>query len=387
MEVALSTQALLALADGSLFSGQSIGVSGIASGEIIFNTSMSGYQEIITDPSYTQQLITFTTPHIGNVGTNPLDVESDQVWAAGIIINELSPIASNWRSTKSLSDYLVENKVVAIAGVDTRALTHILRNKGAQNACIITGDQIDSEKAISLANEFPGLNGKDLAIEVSTKQPYTWEKSVEYPSINQPDLKYHVVVYDYGVKQNILRLLVERGCRLTIVPATTSVEAALALKPDGVFFSNGPGDPAACTYAIKHIQEFLEINIPLFGICLGFQLLALACGATTEKMKFGHHGGNHPVRCEQSKRVLITAQNHGFAVAENTLPQKLRVTHRSLFDGTLQGIEHISKPAFGFQGHPEASPGPHDLIELFDKFINLMKTENPCQNDKISKAY
>lgn len=369
----MSTQALLALADGSLFSGQSIGVSGITTGEIIFNTSMSGYQEIITDPSYAQQLITFTTPHIGNVGTNPLDVESDRVWAAGVVINELSPIASNWRSTKSLSDYLIENKVVAIAGIDTRALTHILRDKGAQNACIMTGAQIDSDKAIKLANEFPGLNGKDLAIEVSTKQPYTWEKSIEYPSIDQPTLKYHVVVYDYGVKQNILRLLVERGCRLTVVPATTSVETVLALKPDGIFFSNGPGDPAACTYAIKSIQEFLEKNIPLFGICLGFQLLALACGATTEKMKFGHHGGNHPVRCEQSKRVLITAQNHGFAVAENTLPQKLRVTHRSLFDGTLQGIEHISKPAFGFQGHPEASPGPHDLIELFDKFILLMR--------------
>lgn len=373
MEVALFTQALLALADGTLFSGQSIGVSGIATGEIIFNTSMSGYQEIITDPSYAQQLITFTTPHIGNVGTNPLDVESNRVWAAGVVINELSPIASNWRSTKSLSDYLIENKVVAIAGVDTRALTHILRNKGAQNACIMTGDSIDPNQAIALAKSFPGLNEKDLAIVVSTTEPYVWEKSLEYPEHKLPKLQYHVVAYDYGIKQNILRLLVQRGCRVTVVPATCTVAEVLALKPNGVFLSNGPGDPAACSYAIKNIQELLEKNIPIFGICLGFQLLALACGALTEKMKFGHHGGNHPVRCEQSQRVLITAQNHGFAVSEKTLPQKLRVTHRSLFDGTLQGIEHISKPAFGFQGHPEASPGPHDLIELFDKFILLMK--------------
>lgn len=367
------TRALLALADGTHFGGQSIGISGISTGEIIFNTSMSGYQEIITDPSYAQQFITFTSPHIGNVGINALDVESDRIWATGIVINELSPIASNWRSTQSLSEYLKQHNVIAIAGVDTRALTHILRNKGAQNACIMAGTDADLTKAIELAQNFSGLNGKDLAIEVSTKQQYAWEKSLEYPVTINPKLKFHVAVYDFGVKQMSLRLLAERGCRLTVVPAATPVADVLALNPDGVFLSNGPGDPAACSYAIKNIQVLLEKNIPLFGICLGFQLLALASGAATEKMKFGHHGGNHPVRCEQTKRVFITSQNHGFCVSEKTLPQKLRVTHRSLFDGTLQGIEHISKPAFGFQGHPEASPGPHDLIELFDKFISLMK--------------
>lgn len=372
----MSTQAVLALADGTLFLGQSIGIAGITTGEIIFNTAMSGYQEIITDPSYAQQFITFTYPHIGNVGANSLDFESTRVWASGVVINELSPIASNWRSTQTLTEFFQQQKVIAIAGIDTRALTHILRTKGAQNACIIAAEkadeQLDKNKAIEFAKSFSGLDGKDLAIEVSTPQKYSWEKPLEYPIKNNLELKYHIVVYDYGVKQNILRLLVERGCRLTVVPATTAVAEVLALKPDGVFLSNGPGDPAACTYAIKNIQELLEKNIPMFGICLGFQLLGLACGAMTEKMKFGHHGANHPVRCEQTNRVLITSQNHGFSVAEKTLPKTLRVTHRSLFDGTLQGIEHLSKPAFGFQGHPEASPGPHDLIELFDKFIELM---------------
>lgn len=368
----MSTQALLALADGTLFSGHSIGVSGTAVGEVIFNTSMSGYQEIITDPSYAQQFITFTYPHIGNVGTNPLDQESSRVWAAGIIINELSQTTSNWRSQMSLPDYLNKHHVIAMAGIDTRALTHVLRNKGAQNACLMTGNAVDKDKAIALARAYPGLKGKDLAIEVSTKKSYEWMSGVEYPKSQSPDFTYHVVVYDFGVKQMILRLLAERGCRLTVVPAQTSAEEVLSLKPSGVLLANGPGDPAACTYAIKNIQILLQKNIPIFGICLGFQLLALAYGAETEKMKFGHHGANHPVRCEQTKRVMITAQNHSFSVAEKTLPQNLRVTHRSLFDGTLQGIEHISKPVFAFQGHPEASPGPQDIIELFDKFIRSL---------------
>jgi carbamoyl-phosphate synthase small subunit len=371
-EQQLSTPALLALADGTLFKGYSVGVSGSTVGEIIFNTSMSGYQEIITDPSYAQQIITFTYPHIGNVGVNELDQEANEIFLAGVVLNELSPIPSNWRATQSLSDYLVENNIVAIEGIDTRALTHILRDKGAQGACIMTGGTINQAEAIKQAQEFASLNGKDLAIEVTTKENYEWNKTVEYPEAKAVDANKHVVVYDFGVKQNILRLLVERGCRLTVVPANTSANDVLALKPDGVCLSNGPGDPAACDYAIKNIRALLEQNLPLFGICLGFQLFALACGARTEKMKFGHHGANHPERCEQSRKVLITSQNHGFCVSEAGLPQKLKITHRSLFDGSLQGLEHISKPAFGFQGHPEASPGPHDVLELFDKFIRSL---------------
>lgn len=366
------TSALLALADGTLFKGQSVGVSGSTVGEIIFNTAMSGYQEIVTDPSYAQQIITFTYPHIGNVGVNELDIEGSKIVSAGLVLNELSPISSNWRATKTLQDYLKDNNIIAIEGIDTRALTHILRDKGAQNACIMAGENIDEAEAVKRAQAFVGLNGKDLAIEVTTKKNYQWNKNVEYPESKPVEETFHVVVYDFGVKQSILRLLVERGCRLTVVPANTPVKDVLALKPDGVFLSNGPGDPAACDYAIQNIQELLEQNLPLFGICLGFQLLALACGAQTEKMKFGHHGANHPVRCEQSKKVLITSQNHGFCVSETGLPQKLKITHRSLFDGSLQGIEHISKPAFGFQGHPEASPGPHDALELFDKFIRSL---------------
>jgi len=374
----LSKSALLALADGTLFHGQSIGVSGTTSGEVIFNTSMTGYQEILTDPSYAEQIITFTYPHIGNVGVNGLDVESDRIWSAGIVIAELSPIASNWRSEQSLPDYLKAHNVIAIAGIDTRKLTRIIRDKGAQRAAIMAGDSINLEQAIAEANSFPGLEGMDLAKHVTTTNPFQWEKGTQYPkqdpkkqssNTNSVDLKHHVVVYDFGVKQNILRLLVDRGCRLTVVPAQTPINELLALNPDGIFLSNGPGDPAACEYAIENIKILLKKNIPMFGICLGFQLLALASGARTIKMKFGHHGANHPVRCEQTKRVLITSQNHGFAVDENSLPEKLRVTHRSLFDGTLQGVEHISKPVFGFQGHPEASPGPHDLRELFDKFV------------------
>jgi len=369
----LSTPALLALADGTLFHGQGIGVSGTSVGEVIFNTSMSGYQEILTDPSYANQFITFTYPHIGNVGINEVDMESNQIWSSGLIISELSPIVSNFRAQSSLNDYLIAQKISGISQIDTRKLTRILRDKGAQNACIMVGDDIDADKALQQANAFSGLKNLDLAKEVTTKKNYSWQEGSLYPESNKDDLNYHVVVYDFGVKYNILRLLVDRGCKLTVVPAKTDVDSVLALKPDAVFLSNGPGDPAACDYAIKNIQILLEKNMPLFGICLGFQLLALAAGAKTFKMKFGHHGANHPIQDVQSKRVYITSQNHGFAVDESSLPQKLKVTHRSLFDNTLQGIEHISKPAFGFQGHPEASPGPHDIQVIFDKLIKYIK--------------
>jgi carbamoyl-phosphate synthase small subunit len=372
------TPALLALADGTLFWGTSIGAEGRTVGEVVFNTAMTGYQEIITDPSYARQIVTLTYPHIGNTGINSEDNESERAFLAGLIIRNLSSVASNWRSEQSLSQYLREQNVVGISEIDTRQLTRILRDRGAQHGCIITGQNISEEEAIKYAKAFPGLNNLDLAKEVSTQTVYTWtEGSWSWPegySKNEKkNLPYHVVVYDYGVKRNILRLLVDQGCHLTVVPATTPASEALALKPDGLFFSNGPGDPAACDYAIEAIKELLSKNIPLFGICLGFQLLALACGGKTEKMKFGHHGANHPVQDRVNNSVAITSQNHGFAVCEKNLPSDLEIIAHSMFDGTPQGIRHKHCPAFGYQGHPEASPGPHDMRGSFAEFIELIR--------------
>ncbi|MGH8436752.1 MAG: glutamine-hydrolyzing carbamoyl-phosphate synthase small subunit [Pseudomonas sp.] len=370
--------AILALADGSIFRGEAIGVDGQTVGEVVFNTAMTGYQEILTDPSYAQQIVTLTYPHIGNTGTTPEDAESNRVWSAGLVIRDLPLVASNWRNTLSLSDYLKANNVVAIAGIDTRRLTRILREKGAQNGCILAGDNISDERALAAARGFPGLKGVDLAKVVSSSARYEWRSSVwslktdSHPEIAASELPYHVVAYDYGVKVNILRMLVERGCRLTVVPAQTPASEVLALKPDGVFLSNGPGDPEPCDYAISAIRDILDTEIPLFGICLGHQLLALASGAKTVKMGHGHHGANHPVQDLDSGVVMITSQNHGFAVDETTLPANLRATHKSLFDGTLQGIERTDKVAFSFQGHPEASPGPMDVAPLFDRFIEAM---------------
>ncbi|MDP9527077.1 glutamine-hydrolyzing carbamoyl-phosphate synthase small subunit [Pseudomonas protegens] len=374
----MTKPAILALADGSIFRGEAIGADGQTVGEVVFNTAMTGYQEILTDPSYAQQIVTLTYPHIGNTGTTPEDAESDRVWSAGLVIRDLPLVASNWRNTLSLSDYLKANNVVAIAGIDTRRLTRILREKGAQNGCIMAGDNISEEAAIAAARGFPGLKGMDLAKVVSTKQSYEWRSTVwdlktdSHATIETADLPYHVVAYDYGVKLNILRMLVERGCRVTVVPAQTPASDVLALNPDGVFLSNGPGDPEPCDYAIKAIKEILETEIPVFGICLGHQLLALASGAKTLKMGHGHHGANHPVQDLDTGVVMITSQNHGFAVDEATLPGNVRAIHKSLFDGTLQGIERTDKSAFSFQGHPEASPGPNDVAPLFDRFINEM---------------
>ncbi|NUT82592.1 glutamine-hydrolyzing carbamoyl-phosphate synthase small subunit [Pseudomonas sp. NA13] len=374
----MTKPAILALADGSIFRGEAIGADGQTVGEVVFNTAMTGYQEILTDPSYAQQIVTLTYPHIGNTGTTPQDAESDRVWSAGLVIRDLPLVASNWRNTMSLSDYLKANNVVAIAGIDTRRLTRILREKGAQNGCIMAGDNISEEAAIAAAQGFPGLKGMDLAKVVSTKKQYEWRSTVwdlktdSHATIEASELPYHVVAYDYGVKLNILRMLVERGCRVTVVPAQTSAADVLALKPDGVFLSNGPGDPEPCDYAIQAIKDVLETEIPVFGICLGHQLLALASGAKTMKMGHGHHGANHPVQDLDTGVVMITSQNHGFAVDEATLPANVRATHKSLFDGTLQGIERTDKSAFSFQGHPEASPGPNDVAPLFDRFINEM---------------
>ncbi|UVM28234.1 glutamine-hydrolyzing carbamoyl-phosphate synthase small subunit [Pseudomonas sp. B21-021] len=374
----MTKPAILALADGSIFRGEAIGADGQTVGEVVFNTAMTGYQEILTDPSYAQQIVTLTYPHIGNTGTTPEDAESDRVWSAGLVIRDLPLVASNWRNTMSLSDYLKANNVVAIAGIDTRRLTRILREKGAQNGCIMAGDNISEEAAIAAAQGFPGLKGMDLAKVVSTKTQYEWRSTVwdlktdSHATIEASDLPYHVVAYDYGVKVNILRMLVERGCRVTVVPAQTPAADVLALKPDGVFLSNGPGDPEPCDYAIKAIKDVLETEIPVFGICLGHQLLALASGAKTLKMGHGHHGANHPVQDLDTGVVMITSQNHGFAVDEETLPANVRAIHKSLFDGTLQGIERTDKSAFSFQGHPEASPGPNDVAPLFDRFINEM---------------
>src|SRR3989338_8468901 len=374
LPVSQTNPAILVLADGTVFRGIAIGACGSSIGEVVFNTSMTGYQEILTDPSYCKQIVTLTYPHIGNVGVNSEDVESRQVFASGLVIRDLSLTVSNFRSTQSLPDYLKTNNVVAIAGIDTRKLTRILREKGAQNGCIATGT--DEAAALAAARGFAGLAGMDLAKEVSCAEPYSWtqrewELGVGYPEVAHS--RFHVVAYDFGVKHNILRKLAERGCRITVVPAKTSAKEALALEPDGVFLSNGPGDPEPCDYAIDATRAFIKAGVPLFGICLGHQLMGLAVGAKTVKMKFGHRGANHPVQDMQSRRVMITSQNHGFAVDAATLPANARVTHVSLFDGTLQGFELTDKPAFCFQGHPEASPGPHDVDYLFDKFVGLME--------------
>ena len=372
----MTTPAILALEDGSIFKGLAIGATGQSIGEVVFNTSMTGYQEILTDPSYAHQIVTLTYPHIGNTGTNAEDEESAFVWAAGLVIRDLPLMASNWRNTQPLDEYLIANNVVAIADIDTRRLTRILREKGSLSGCIMAGDDIDEALALAAAQGFEGLKGMDLAKEVTVKEAYHWTGStwdLETGHSEKVDGQFKVVAYDYGVKRNILRMLVERGCTLTVVPAQTPAKDVLAMNPDGVFLSNGPGDPEPCDYAIAAIKEILTTDTPLFGICLGHQLMALASGATTEKMKFGHHGANHPVQDLASKVVMITSQNHGFAVSEKALPSNLRATHKSLFDGSLQGIERTDKQAFSFQGHPEASPGPHDVAPLFDRFIDIMQ--------------
>lgn len=375
----MSKPALLVLEDGTVFHGVSIGAEGFSVGEVVFNTSMTGYQEILTDPSYSQQIVTLTYPHIGNTGTNTEDEESSSIHAQGLVIRDLPLIASNFRNQLSLSDYLKSQNILGIAEIDTRKLTRILREKGAQNGCIMAGESLDEAFALEKAKNFPGLKGMDLAKEVTTQEAYAWQQGSWTLEGGLPEAKdhselpYHVVAYDFGAKRNILRMLVDRGCRLTVVPAQTSAEEVLALNPDGVFLSNGPGDPAPCTYAIEATKVFLEKGLPVFGICLGHQILALASGAQTVKMKFGHHGANHPVKDLQRNVVMITAQNHGFAVDEASLPDTLRATHKSLFDGSLQGIHRTDKPAFSFQGHPEASPGPHDAAPLFDHFIELIK--------------
>ena len=372
----MTTPAILVLADGSVFHGTSIGYEGSTSGEVVFNTSMTGYQEILTDPSYFKQIVTLTYPHIGNTGTNGEDMESRAVYAAGLIIRDLPLLHSNFRSSESLQDYLVRNQTVAIADIDTRRLTRILRDKGAQAGAILTGADATEGKARELIAAFGSMVGKDLAKEVTCDKAYEWTAG-EWQlgkGFSQPEKQpFHVVAYDFGVKTNILRMLAERGCRLTVVPAQTPAKEVLALNPDGVFLSNGPGDPEPCDYAITAIRELLATKKPLFGICLGHQLLGLACGAKTSKMPFGHHGANHPVQDLDSKKVMITSQNHGFQVDEESLPANVKVTHKSLFDGSLQGIELTDQVAFSFQGHPEASPGPHDVAYLFDKFIDSMK--------------
>ena len=389
----MAISAILVLEDGTVFKGTAIGAQGTAVGEVVFNTSMTGYQEILTDPSYAEQIITLTYPHIGNTGTNCEDKESNAIFAKGLVIRDLPLLASNFRSEQSLSEYLVTNNILGIADIDTRKLTRVLREKGAQNGCIITLDetsnesiqatQLMQEKALAQAKAFPGLKGMDLAKVVSTKEQYQWtsgswvlgsamgEGFTDY-SNELEKLCFHVVAYDFGAKSNILRMLVDRGCKLTVVPAQTSASDVLAMNPDGIFLSNGPGDPEPCDYAITAIKEFLTTDIPIFGICLGHQLLGLASGAKTVKMKFGHHGANHPVKDFDRDVVMITSQNHGFAVDETNLPSNLKITHKSLFDGSLQGIHRTDKPAFSFQGHPEASPGPHDAAPLFDHFIDLI---------------
>ena len=379
---ALSKPAILALEDGSVFHGTAIGADGVTSGEVVFNTAMTGYQEILTDPSYTRQIVTLTYPHIGNTGINSEDVESASIAAAGLVIRDLPLLASSFRSEQTLSDYLKSHNVLGIADIDTRRLTRILRDKGAQNGAILAGVDAEGEdaveRALAAAKAFPGLKGMDLAKEVSCKEAYEWSEGEwalgeGYADASQGERPYHVVAFDYGVKFNILRMLAARGCRLTVVPAQTPAAEELAMNPDGVFLANGPGDPEPCDYAIKAIQEVLETDTPVFGICLGHQLLALASGAKTVKMGHGHHGANHPVQDLDTGTVMITSQNHGFAADEATLPSNVRATHRSLFDGTLQGIERTDRPAFSFQGHPEASPGPRDVAPLFDRFIAMMQ--------------
>ena len=375
----MTAPAILALADGTIFYGDSIGISGLSVGEVVFNTSMTGYQEILTDPSYCKQIVTLTYPHIGNTGSNKDDMESTKAQAAGLVIRNESIIESSWRSEESLNSFLRSNNTVAISNIDTRKLTKLLRDKGAQSGCIMAGE-INENTAIKKAKEFPGLVGMDLAKEVCTSDFYEWNEGSLFENrinaIKNDKNTYKVVAYDYGVKSNILRLLSDLGCQLTVVPAETSVEDVLNLKPSGVFLSNGPGDPEACDYAIESVAKLLEKNIPIFGICLGYQLLALAAGAKTVKMKFGHHGANHPVIDIDSGKVIITSQNHGFAVDEDSLPKNIKITHKSLFDGSLQGIRIIDKDAFGFQGHPEASPGPHDLMYIFNDFIKMIKNNS-----------
>lgn len=372
----MTVPAILVLEDGSIFRGIAIGAEGQSVGEVVFNTAMTGYQEILTDPSYAQQIITLTYPHIGNTGTNREDEEADNIWATGLVIRDLPLLASNYRNEQGLADYLKAKNVIGIADIDTRRLTRILRDKGAQNGCLMAGPDLDEAAALAAARDFGGLVGLDLAQVVSTKQHFDWRAGswVQGQGYTEPaELPYHVVAYDFGAKRNILRMLVDRGCRLTVVPARTPASEVLAMNPDGVFLSNGPGDPEPCDYAIEAIQQILETDIPVFGICLGHQLLALASGAKTVKMKFGHHGANHPVQNLDDGTVLITSQNHGFAADEASLPANLRVTHKSLFDQSLQGIHRTDKPAFSFQGHPEASPGPHDAALLFDHFIELIQ--------------
>ncbi len=372
-----SASAVLALEDGTVFHGRSIGAKGNTTGEVVFNTAMTGYQEVLTDPSYSRQIVTLTYPHIGNTGANPEDMESSAIYAAGLIIRDLPLLHSSWRASESLESFLQRGKIVAIADIDTRKLTRILREKGAQAGCIMAGDKIDPNVAVLAAKKFPGLKGMDLAKVVSTKQTYQWNDGSHWGSEagpqTRPGQRIHVVAYDFGIKRNILRLLADAGCRMTVVPAQTPADEVLAMNPDGIFLSNGPGDPEPCTYAIEAIRRFLETDIPVFGICLGHQLLGLASGAKTVKMKFGHHGANHPVIDLDSGQVAISSQNHGFAVDETTLPANARATHRSLFDGSLQGLERTDRSAFSFQGHPEASPGPHELNALFGKFINLIE--------------
>lgn len=372
----MSTPAILALQDGTVFHGTSIGAEGQTIGEVVFNTAMTGYQEILTDPSYCRQIVTLTYPHIGNTGTNSEDMESDKIHASGLVIRDSTMVTSSWRSERTFSSFLKLGGIVAIADIDTRKLTRIIRAKGAQSACIMTGDQAIENKAIEHASKFPGIAGMDLAKFVTTGNAYQWCHGTMFGRklrvMSRRIAPYHVVAYDFGIKRNILRLLSDLDCRMTVVPATTSAEDALALFPDGIFLSNGPGDPEPCDYAIAAIRSFLDTGIPVFGICLGHQLLALAAGAKTEKMKFGHHGANHPVQDLATGQVMITSQNHSFSVDESTLPKNVTATHRSLFDETLQGIAINDKPAFGFQGHPEASPGPHDLMPLFERFIRQM---------------
>ncbi|MGY6519584.1 MAG: glutamine-hydrolyzing carbamoyl-phosphate synthase small subunit [Lysobacteraceae bacterium] len=372
--------AILVLEDGTVFEGRSVGAPGLSVGEVVFNTSMTGYQEILTDPSYARQLVTLTCPHIGNTGCNAVDDESTAVHAAGLIVRDVPRRPSSWRSEASLPAWLAQRGVVAIADIDTRALTRLLRDRGAQSGALMAGESIDVDQALEAARKFPGLGGMDLAKTVSTGAAYPWTQGrwdLDGQAFGEGGGRHRVVAYDYGVKHNILRMLAERGCDITVVPATTPVGDVLAMSPDGVFLSNGPGDPAPCDYAIAAIGTLIQRRVPLFGICLGHQLLALAAGARTRKMKFGHHGGNHPVQDLDSGRVLITAQNHGFAVDEDSLPANVRVTHRSLFDGTNQGIELTDAPAFSFQGHPEASPGPHDVAGLFDRFVDSMQANGP----------
>lgn len=381
--------ATLALADGSLFTGVSIGVSGQALGEVVFNTAMTGYQEILTDPSYARQIVTLTYPHIGNTGTNTEDMEADAVFATGLVIRDLPAVYSNWRAQQSLTAFLRERKVVAIAGVDTRRLTRLLREKGAQNGCIASGGKsrrINKREVVRAAQSFAGLKGMDLAQDVSTKRSYQWDQGswqLGHGFDSSPAKRFRVVAYDFGIKRNILRMLTDRGCSVTVVPAKTDASKVLALKPDGVFLSNGPGDPEPCTYAIDSIAKLVHQEVPIFGICLGHQLLALAAGARTLKMKFGHHGANHPVLDLDTGRVLITSQNHGFVVDGAHLPPTLKVTHRSLFDDSIQGLAHTTKPAFSFQGHPEASPGPQDIHIVFDRFIALMEKQPQVSRNKM----